>query len=390
MTHSTGKGPLAGVKVLEVGGMGPAPFAGMTLADMGAEVVRVERPGGLGVFPGKPEQDVLNRGKRGVILDLKRPEAVEALLEMVERADVLIEGHRPGVAERLGIGPEECRVHNPKLVYGRMTGWGQEGPLAQTAGHDLTYIAITGALHAIGQAGGPPQIPLNIVGDYGGGGMYLVAGVLAALREAALTGLGQVVDAAIVDGVAHLLAATHALVNTGTWAEKRGVNLLDGGAPFYSVYETAGGRHMAVGAIEAKFYAQLVARLGITVDLKQQNDRATWAGTRKAIAEAFGARTQAEWTAVFEGTDACVSPVLTMHEAAEHPHMKDRGAVFTRDGLFQPAPAPRFPAHPAVVPTAPPTPGLHTREVISEWGVDPEPLLASGAAEQDESENRDD
>ncbi|MCW2560097.1 MAG: CoA transferase [Mycobacterium sp.] len=383
MTHSTGKGPLAGIKVLEVGGMGPGPFAGMTLADMGAEVIRVERPGGLGVSPGRPEHDVCNRGKRGVILDLKRREAVEALLAMAERADVLIEGHRPGVAERLGIGPEECWVHNPKLVYGRMTGWGQEGPLAQTAGHDLSYIAITGALHAIGQAGGPPQIPLNIVGDYGGGAMYLVAGVLAALREAELTGRGQVVDAAIVDGVAHLLAATHALVNTGTWADERGVNLLDGGAPFYSVYETADGRHMAVGAIEAKFYAHLIARLGISVDLNEQNDRTTWGATRKAIAEAFGARTQAQWTAAFEGTDACVSPVLTMHEAAEHPHMKARGAVFTRDGLFQPAPAPRFPAHGAVVPTAPSTPGLHTREVISEWGVDPEPLLASGAAEQD-------
>jgi alpha-methylacyl-CoA racemase len=293
------------------------------------------------------------------------------------------------VAERLGIGPEECWVHNPKLVYGRMTGWGQEGPLAQTAGHDLTYIAITGALHAIGHAGGPPQIPLNIVGDYGGGAMYLVAGVLAALREAELTGRGQVVDAAIVDGVAHLLAGTHALVNTGTWADERGVNLLDGGAPFYSVYETADGRHMAVGAIEAKFYAQFVAGLGVTVDLAQQHDRTTWATTRKVIADAFGARTQAEWTEAFDGTDACVAPVLTMHEAAEHRHMKDRAAVFTRDGLFQPGPAPRFPAHPAVVPGAPPTPGLHTREVISEWGVDPEPLLASGAAEQAAAERED-
>jgi alpha-methylacyl-CoA racemase len=387
MTQSTRTGPLAGTKVLEVGSMGPVPFAGMTLADMGAEVVRIERPGGLGVFPGKPGQDVFNRGKRGVILDLKRSPAVEALLAMVERADVLIEGHRPGVAERLGIGPDECQARNPKLVYGRMTGWGQDGPLAQTAGHDISYIAVTGALHAIGQAGGPPQIPLNIVGDFGGGAMYLVAGVLAALREAELTGRGQVVDAAIVDGVAHLLAGTHALVNTGTWADQRGVNLLDGGAPFYSVYETADGRHMAVGAIEAKFYAELVAGLGMTLDLARQHDRTTWAATREVIAEAFGARTQAEWTEAFEGKDACVAPVLTMHEAAEHPHMKSRGAVLTRDGLFQPGPAPRFPAHPLVAPGAPPTPGLHTREVLSEWGVDPDPLLASGAAQQDAAEH---
>jgi alpha-methylacyl-CoA racemase len=386
VTQSTRTGPLAGIKVLEIGSMGPGPFAGMTLADMGAEVVRVERPGGLGVFPGKPGQDVFNRGKRGVILDLKRPEAVEALLAMVERADVLIEGHRPGVAERLGIGPEECRERNPKLVYGRMTGWGQEGPLAQTAGHDITYIAITGALHAIGKAGGPPQIPLNIVGDFGGGAMYLVAGILAALREAELTGRGQVVDAAIVDGVAHLLAGTHALINTGTWADERGVNLLDGGAPFYSVYETADGRHMAVGAIEAKFYAQLVAGLGVTVDPTKQQDRTTWEATRTVIAEAFAARTQAEWTEAFEGTDACVAPVLTMHEAAEHRHMKERGAVFTRDGLFQPGPAPRFPGHPVMVPGAPPTPGRHTREVLCASDIDPEPLLASGAAEQDPTE----
>jgi len=389
VTQSIRTGPLAGIKVLEIGSMGPGPFAGMTLADMGAEVVRVERPGGLGVFPGKPAQDVFNRGKRSVILDLKEPEAVEALLAMVERVNVLIEGHRPGVAERLGIGPEDCRVRNPKLVYGRMTGWGQEGPLAQTAGHDISYIAITGALHAIGQAGGPPQIPLNIVGDYGGGAMYLVAGVLAALREAELTGRGQVVDAAIVDGVAHLLAGTHALINTGTWADERGVNLLDGGAPFYSVYETADGRHMAVGAIEAKFYAQLAAGLGVTVDLTKQHDRTTWEATRKVIAEAFAARTQAEWTEAFEGTDACVAPVLTMHEAAEHPHMKDRGAVVTRDGLFQPGPAPRFPGHPVMVPGAPPSPGRHTREVLCEWDIDPEPLLASGAAEQDPTERED-
>lgn len=344
MTTVTKTGPLNGLKVLEIGGMGPGPFAGMTLADMGAEVVRIERPGGLGVFPGQPTQDVLNRGKRAVSLDLKTPQAVAALLAMVERADLLIEGHRPGVAERLGIGPAECWARNPKLVYGRMTGWGQDGPLSHTAGHDVSYIAITGALHAIGDADGPPQIPLNIVGDFGGGGMYLVAGVLAALREAEQTGRGQIVDAAIVDGVAHLLAGTHAMVNTGTWADERGANLLDGGAPFYSVYETSDGRYMAVGAIESKFYTQLLAGLDVDIDPTHQHDRARWPATKKQIAAAFGTRTRAEWVARFDGTDACVAPVVSLHEAAEHPHMKQRGAVSVQNGLLQPGPAPRFPS----------------------------------------------
>jgi alpha-methylacyl-CoA racemase len=385
MTTITKTGPLNGLKVLEIGGMGPGPFAGMTLADMGAEVVRIERPGGLGVFPGKPTQDVLNRGKSAVSLDLKTPQAVAALLAMVEQADLLIEGHRPGVAERLGIGPAECWARNPKLVYGRMTGWGQDGPLSLTAGHDVSYLAITGALHAIGEADGPPQIPLNLVGDFGGGGMYLVAGVLAALREAEQTGRGQIVDAAIVDGVAHLLAGTHAMVNTGTWADERGVNLLDGGAPFYSVYETSDGRFMAVGAIESKFYTQLLAGLDVDIDPSHQHDRASWPATKKQLAAAFGTRTQADWVARFDGTDACVAPVVSLHEAAEHPHMKQRGAVSVQNGLLQPGPAPRFPSHPVVSPTSPPTPGQHTREVLSGWGLDPEPLLACGAAQQDDT-----
>jgi alpha-methylacyl-CoA racemase len=258
-----GEGPLSGCRVLELAGLGPGPFAGMMLADLGAEVVRVDRPGGSGFFPGMERADLFNRGKKSVLLDLKDPVAVRSLLTMAERADVLIEGYRPGVAERLGVGPGDCLARNPRLVYGRMTGWGQEGPLAQLAGHDIAYIALTGALHAIGAAGGPPQIPVNLLGDFGGGGNYLVIGILAALNEVRRSGRGQVVDAAIVDGTAHLLAGMHTMLATGVWSDERGVNLLDGGAPFYAVYETADSRHMAVGALEPKFYRELLAKLAI-------------------------------------------------------------------------------------------------------------------------------
>lgn len=364
--------------------MGPTPFAGMTLADMGAEVVRVERPGGLGVFPGKPEQDILNRGKQSIGLDLKSRDAVDAVLTMVESADILIEGGRPGVAERLGIGPDHCHVRNPALVYGRMTGWGQDGPLATSAGHDIGYIAVTGALHAIGAAGGPPQIPLNLVGDFGGGSTYLVMGVLAALLEARGTGRGRVVDAAIVDGTAHLLAGTHALMNTGTWDDARGVNMLDGGAPYYGVYETRDGRHMAVGAIEPKFYALLLDGLGVTaLDRGAQNDRTSWAATRSVIASAFLTRTQQEWTAVFEGTDACVSPVVSMVEALDHPHVRMRGSVVRENGLLQPKPAPRFSGTEPAVTSTPPAVGRDTVDALRRWGVDPGPLFESGVAFQD-------
>jgi alpha-methylacyl-CoA racemase len=362
--------PLHGVRVLEIGGMGPGPFAGMTLADMGADVVRIERPGGLGVFPGEPTQDILNRGKRSVVLDLKSPVAVETVLSMAEKADILIEGHRPGVAERLGIGPADCQRRNPALVYGRMTGWGQDGPLAQRAGHDIGYIALTGALHAIGDAAGPPQIPLNLVGDFGGGGTYLVMGVLAALWEASRTGRGRVVDAAIVDGAAHLLSGTHAMLNSGTWRDQRGVNMLDGGAPYYAVYQTRDGAHMAVGAIESKFYGLLLAGLGLNdIDVSSQNDRSTWPETRERIAGAFLERTQAQWTAIFGETDACVAPVMSLHDAAEHPHLKARGTVVVHGGLLQAAPAPRFSGTPATPGALPPAPGEHTRTALSEWGL---------------------
>lgn len=363
-------GPLHGVRVLEVGGMGPGPFAGMTLADMGADVVRIDRPGGLGVFPGDPTQDILNRGKRSVCLDLKQPNAVQVVLAMAAHADILIEGHRPGVAERLGIGPADCHARNPALVYGRMTGWGQDGPLAERAGHDISYIALTGALHAIGDAGGPPQIPLNVVGDFGGGGTYLVMGVLAALWEAGRTGIGRVVDAAIVDGAAHLLSGTHAMLNTATWRDERGVNMLDGGAPYYAVYETHDGGHMAVGAIESKFYRLLLTGLGLhDVDVSQQHERPTWPRTRELIAAAFGTRTRAEWTEIFERTDACVAPVMSLREAAEHAHLKARGTVVERDGVVQAAPAPRFSGTPAAVGAAPVALGAHTHEVLADWGI---------------------
>jgi len=381
----SGNGPLAGVRVLEIGGMGPAPFAGMTLAELGCEVVRVERPGGPGVFPGTPRQDVHNRGKQSIVLDLKREEAVEALLTMVESADVLIEGHRPGVSERLGIGPKACWERNPRLVYGRMTGWGQTGPLSAAAGHDINYISVTGALHAIGSAGGPPQVPLNLVGDFGGGGMYLLVGVLAALHEAGRTGRGQVVDAAIVDGVSHLLTGIHSMVNSGTWADERGVNMLDGGAPYYGVYETFDGRYMAVGAYENKFYAQLLASLQLDEYVAVQNDRTTWTAMRDRMAQRFLERTQAEWVDLFADTDACATPVLSLREAAEHPHMRDRAALVTRDGLLQSAAAPRFSAHEAPVTSAPPLQGQHTKAALTAWGVPgADGLIARGVAVQSE------
>ncbi len=375
-------GPLSGVKVLELGGIGPGPFAGMMLADLGADVVRVDRPGGGAFFPGLEHLDLLNRGKRSVVLDLKRPEAVAAVLSMAAVADVLIEGYRPGVAERLGLGPEACHARNPRLVYGRMTGWGQDGPMAQQAGHDIGYIALTGALHAIGEAGGPPQIPVNLVGDFGGGGNYLVIGVLAALREADRSGQGQVVDAAIVDGTAHLLAGTHMMLATGTWADERGVNLLDGGAPFYSVYETADGRHMAVGALEPKFYAELLAALELDEDPARQHDKARWPALRDKLAAAFASRSQAEWSAVFAGSDACVAPVVGLREAADHPHIKARGSIVEHEGLLQPAPAPRFSRTPTALGAPPPAPGRHTLEVLEEWGV-PDAAALIDSARQD-------
>ena len=380
-------GPLTGVKVVELAGLGPAPFACMTLADMGADVVRVDRPGTAELGTAPPAQDVLNRGKRSVLLDLKRTEAVEAVLTLIAGSDVVVEAYRPGVAERLGVGPDEVFVRNPRLVYARMTGWGQTGPLAPHAGHDINYIAITGALHALGFAGGPPQVPFPILGDYAGGGAYLVTGVLAALLEAHRTGHGQVVDVAMVDGVCHLLAATLSMVASGRWQDERGVNVLDGGSPFYAVYETSDHRFMAVGALESKFFALLLAELQIDPAVfapRDQYDRARWPALRSLLGEVFAGGTQAHWAGVFARSDACVTPVLSLREAARHPHVAARGSVRDADGLLQPGFAPRFSRHTdaggAVL--LPPKPGQHTREVLGAEGIDVDALIGvRGAGE---------
>ena len=383
------RGPLDGVRVVELAGIGPGPFTGMLLADLGADVVQVERPGGAAAALGTVGQ-VVNRGKRSVVVDLKDPRGADVVKRLAQRADVFLEGNRPGVTERLGVGPADLLAVNPKLVYGRMTGWGQEGPLASASGHDIGYIGITGALHAIGPADAP-SIPVNYLGDYGGGSMFLALGVVSALVSARSTGQGQVVDAAIVDGAATLQAATWGYMAAGSWQDQRGSNLLDGGTPFYSVYETSDGRHMAVGALEAKFYAQLIELLfapeGVPSDLPGQYEIDRWGDLRAALASRFATRTQADWTKVFEGTDACVAPVLPMKEAVTHPHLAARGTFVEVDGVTQPAPAPRFgPASgaPSALPTKSiPAMGAHTREILEELGVDDvEGLLSSGAVIQ--------
>jgi alpha-methylacyl-CoA racemase len=301
-----------------------------------------------------------------VALDLKRPDDVERLLALVERCDLLVEGFRPGVAERLGVGPDVCLRRAPHLVYGRMTGWGQDGPYAGTAGHDITYVATAGALHAIGDAGGPPQVPLNLVGDFAGA-LYLTTGLLAAMHISRASGRGQVVDAAMVDSTAHLMTAFHGLLATGAWRDERGVNLLDGGAPFYGVYATSDGGWMAVGALEPQFYDELLDRLGVPPDEADRTDPSTWPALRRRLAEAFASRTRAEWTEVFAGSDACVAPVLSMAEAGHDEHLTARGTFTERDGVVQPAPAPRFSRTPAELTRRPPSPGEHTDEVLAEW-----------------------
>jgi alpha-methylacyl-CoA racemase len=373
-------GPLSGVKVVELAGIGPAPFACMMLAELGAEVVRVERPGG-GLAFGPPELELVNRGRRSIALDLKNPAAIDAVLQLVEQADVLVEGFRPGVAERLGLGPEQCQAINPKLVYGRMTGWGQDGPLAQTAGHDIDYLALSGALHLIGRAGGPPQVPANLLGDFAGGSLYLVVGVLAALVEARSSGQGQVVDAAIVDGAAHLTTMLLGALAAGNWKQERGTNLLDTGAPFYDVYETSDAKYLGVGAIEPQFYDELIRLLEISPP--DRSDLASWPELHKVLAETFAQRTQAEWTEVFDGSDACVSPVLPL--AGDHPHLVARGTFVEKDGVRQAAPAPRFSRTPSELGEPPARPGQHTRAALTDWGVTGiDELLATGAAVQAE------
>ncbi|MFD7180231.1 CaiB/BaiF CoA transferase family protein [Streptomyces sp. NPDC056690] len=361
-------GPLAGVRVVELAGIGPGPFAAMLLADLGADVVRVDRPGGAGLAI-DPEYDITNRNKRSVVIDLKADDGPARVLDLVAKADVLIEGYRPGVAERLGVGPDDCHARNPRLVYGRMTGWGQEGPLAQRAGHDIAYIALTGTLGMIGRPDEPPTVPANLVGDFAGGSLYLVVGILAALHHARDTGAGQVVDAAIVDGASHLAAMIHGMLAAGGWQDRRGSNLLDGGCPFYGTYETSDGQYMAVGALEQQFYDEFIALLGIEGTVPARKDLARWGELRDAVAARFKTRTRQEWTAVFEGSDACVAPVLSLREAPGHPHLAARGTFTDHGGITQPAPAPRFSATPTTVRSGPAQPGADTAGVARDWDV---------------------
>ncbi|MFI5892008.1 CaiB/BaiF CoA transferase family protein [Actinoplanes sp. NPDC051513] len=355
-------GPLTGVRVVELAGLAPGPFGCMILADLGADVVLVDRPGGGQVPPPGP----LQRGRRVIQLDLKTPGGIEALLRLVERADVLVEGYRPGVAERLGFGPRHCEKINPRLVYGRMTGWGQEGPLAARAGHDIDYIAVAGALEPIGRAGERPHAPLNLIGDFAGGGMLLALGILAALLERERSGCGQVVDAAMVDGSALLMAFVHGMIAGGSWPFPRGSNLLDGGAPYYDTYETADGGFVAVGALEPAFYAALLDGLGLSsARLPDQLDRDGWPVLRARFAEVFATRTRDEWTAVFAGADACVAPVLSPAEAPAHPHNQARKTFVDVDGLTQPAPAPRFARTPPDTPAGPAA--VTVDEVLAGW-----------------------
>lgn len=361
-------GPLAGVRVVELAGIGPGPFAAMLLADLGADVVRVDRPGGAGLAI-DPEYDITNRNKRSVVIDLKADDGPARVLDLVAKADVLIEGYRPGVAERLGVGPDDCHARNPRLVYGRMTGWGQEGPLAQRAGHDIAYIALTGTLGMIGRPDEPPTVPANLVGDFAGGSLYLVVGILAALHHARDTGAGQVVDAAIVDGASHLAAMIHGMPRPHGWQDRRGSNLLDGGCPFYGTYETSDGQYMAVGALEQQFYDEFIALLGIEGTVPARKDLARWGELREAVAACFKTRTREEWTAVFEGSDACVAPVLSLREAPGHPHLAARGTFTDHGGITQPAPAPRFSATPTTVRRGPAQPGADTAGVARDWDV---------------------
>ncbi|NYE36471.1 alpha-methylacyl-CoA racemase [Nocardioides cavernae] len=381
MTYELGRGtgPLRGVKVVEIAGIGPGPHACMILADLGADVVRIDRPGGGTFAAGRA--DLLNRGRPSVALDLKRPEAVATVLDLVAEADVLVEGMRPGAIERLGLGPDECLARNPRLVFARMTGWGQAGAWSQVAGHDMNYVAVTGALHGLGQDPARPHFPGNLLGDFGGGSTYLVIGVLAALLEARVSGQGQVVDAAIVDGTAHLNTIASSFAAMGLDTGRRAEGMLDGGVPWYDLYETADGRHVTVGALEPQFWAVLVDRIG--VDLPDRDDPANRAAIRDALTARFKERTQAEWAEVFDGTDACVAPVVPLAEAPTHPHLASRGTFVAVEGVTQPAPAPRFSRTPPSIGRAPALPGEHTREALQAWGIDGvDALVASGAAVQ--------
>ena len=379
-------GPLAGHRIIEIAGIGPGPFAAMLLSDLGAEVIRVERAGAVrGAAPDKPAGDISLRGRRNVAVDLKHPDGVATLLELVESADALIEGFRPGVMERLGVGPDACLERNPRLVFGRMTGWGQDGPYAQAAGHDINYISLAGALAHFGRAGEGPTPPLNMVGDFGGGGMFLALGVVAAILEAKSSGQGQVVDTAMVDGSAVLMTMFWSMKSSGFFDENnRGTNLLDTGAHFYDVYECSDGRYISIGSIEPQFYAELMRLTGLEGDdqFVRQMDSTQWPELKVRIAQLFKSKTCDEWCVLMEMTDVCFAPVLTMSEAAQHPHNVERETFVELGGVMQPAPAPRFSRTAASVDQLPAHPGQHTRDVLADWGVDVDrvaALIESGA-----------
>jgi alpha-methylacyl-CoA racemase len=377
-------GPLNGYKIIELAGIGPAPMCAMLLADLGAEVLRIDRTAdaGLGISL-QTKYSLLNRGRRSIALDLKRPEAIATVLRLVERADALIEGFRPGVMERLGIGPDVCLGRNPRLVYGRMTGWGQEGPLAAAAGHDINYIALSGALNTIGRRGQAPVPPLNLVGDFGGGALYLAFGVVTGLLETQKSGKGQVIDAAMVDGAASLMTAIYGMHGAGFWTDERGANVLDTGAHYYDVYETSDGKYVSIGSIEGKFYDELLRLSGLKKEeLAPQNDRKAWPQMKERIATLFRTKTRDEWCKIMEGSDICFAPVLSMAEAPNHPHNKLRGTFVERDGVVQPAPAPRFSRTPGTIQRPPARPGEHTEEALRDWGfsaTDLEQLRGCGA-----------
>jgi alpha-methylacyl-CoA racemase len=359
-------GPLAGCRIIEMAGLGPGPFAAMLLADMGADVIRIER---VAVRAPGADKYVMHRGRRSIAVDVRHPDGRDVVLGLVDRADVLIEGFRPGVMERLGLGPADCRQRNPRLVYGRMTGWGQDGPLASTAGHDIDYIAISGALGCVARAGERPVIPVNFLGDFGGGGLFLALGIVAAMWEATRSGEGQVVDAAMVDGSAVITTMLYGLLAQGRWRDEAGVNFSDGGSNYYDTYTCADGRHVAVGAIEGPFYTALLQGLGFTRDeLPDRADASNWPLLKERFAAVFLSKTRDEWASVFEGTDACVAPVLGLTEAPHHPHNLARDVFVERGGIVQPAPAPRFDRTANELDRLPPTPGQHTVEVLRELG----------------------
>ncbi|WP_136476281.1 CaiB/BaiF CoA-transferase family protein [Pseudomonas sp. DG56-2] len=369
-------GPLAGLKVVEMAGLGPAPFCAMMLADMGAEVIRIEKPVKAEATDNSRVQ-VLNRGRRSLAIDMRAEGATDTVLELIAKADILIEGFRPGVMERMGLGPDVCLARNPRLVYGRMTGWGQFGPLAHAAGHDINYIAIAGALHAIGRAGEKPVVPLNYVGDFGGGGMLLGYGVLCALTEARSSGKGQVVDAAMTDGTALLSAMMYGFKAAGAWNNERGDNLLDGGAHFYDTYRCADGKFIAIGAIEPQFYSLLLKLCNITDPaFHTQRDKSAWAPLKERMSELFMTQTRQQWCALLEGTDACFAPVLDWDEAAEHPHNIERETFIRVDGVLQPAPAPRFSRSVPTTPSAPRPSGADSEAILADWGIEIERIEA--------------